>query len=62
MDSKELGYERVNRINLAHGREQWHAIVYILMDRSISKREGESLDYLRDIDLTKWTLLCGVSS
>jgi hypothetical protein len=44
MDLKETGCEDVERINLVPGKDQWRALVNIVMNTWDSIKSGEFLD------------------
>jgi hypothetical protein len=48
MDLRETGWEDVDEIHLAQDRDQWWALMNVVMNPGGSMKEREYLDWLND--------------
>jgi hypothetical protein len=53
MDLRKIRCEIVDWINLAHDKDQWRTLVYMLMNLWVPKKGWESLDWLSDYELLR---------
>jgi len=60
IDRNEIGWELVDWIDLAQGKENSRDIVKVLMDPSVSQDGGEFLTRVGTSSLTRKTILHGV--
>jgi len=62
MDFREIGWKTVDWIYLAQDRDQWRAVVNVVMNLGGAQKTGNFLPGLVTISFSRRTLLCVVRS